>query len=107
MLTSGSSPGHEISFVNFSANLSNTTFDAQVGFNPPCGSAPAAELAGVGDRAVLDTSCVAISGRAWIIAEVDGDVVGLFFNAGEPAKTEAATVGTTLTTIAKDVLAAR
>ena len=107
VLTSGSSPGHEVEFTNFSANLPNTDFDAQVGYNPPCGSEPAKALSGVGDKAVIDTSCLTLSGSAWVLAEQGGDVFGVFVNMGAPSKAPVAEVEQVLTTIAKDALAAR
>ena len=106
VLTSGASPGHEVELTNFSVNLSSTTFEDQLGYNAPCGSDPAEELTGVGERAVLDTSCLALTGRAWVIAEHDGDVYGLFMNAGEPSKADPAQVRAVLTTIATEALAA-
>lgn len=105
VLTRGTSSGHEVELTNFSVNLANTTFEDQLGYNAPCGSEPAKELSGVGDRAVLDTSCLSLSGRAWVIAEHDGDVYGLFMDAGEPSKADPAQVATVLTTIATEALA--
>lgn len=107
VLTSGASPGHEVEFTNFSASLPDTDFDAQLGFNGPCGADPAKSLSGVGDKAVIDTSCLALSGRAWVIAEQGGDVFGVFVNMGEPSKAAPADVEKVLSTIAKDALAAR
>ncbi len=107
VLTKGTSPGHEVSFTNFSANLPNTNYDAQLGYNPPCTDGPAKTITGVGDKAVVDTSCLKLSGRAWVITESGGDVFGIFFDAGEPAKTDAAAIESTLVGIAKEALAAR
>lgn len=105
ILTSGSSPGHEISLTNLSASR-ETAFEDELTNNPGCGGA-AIELEGVGDQAVIDTSCLAMSGRAWVIAEVGGDVLLMSFDAGEPTDVDTATFTETFTVIATDMVAAR
>lgn len=104
VLTSGSSPGHEVSLSNLSANF-ETTFDAEVTNNAGCGEAT--DLEGTGDQAVVDTSCLGVSGMAWVIVDDGGDVLLVSFSAGEPSEADPAAVEDTLATIAQDMLAAR
>lgn len=105
ILTSGASPGHEVSLSNLSASF-DTTFDEQVAANLGCGDS-SVTVDGVGDQAVVDTSCLAISGRAWVLVDDGGDILLVSFNAAEPSDADPAAVEETLTTIAQDMLAAR
>lgn len=104
VLTSGASPGHEVALSNFSASF-ETTFDDQVAAYAGCDEATV--LDGVGDQAIIDTSCLAIAGSAWVIVDDGGDILLVSYDVGEPSTADLAAVEATLTTITQDMLAAR
>lgn len=103
ILTSGSSPGHELALTDL-ALVGTESFDEALSFNAGCEGAPA-EL-DLGDRAVLDTSCLELVGTAFALVQ-DGDAILLVtLELGEPA-TDASAVADAFTEAVVDTVAAR
>ena len=104
ILTSGSSPGHEIALTNL-AVVGTDSFEEALSFNTGCGDAEPTELTLV-DRTVVDTSCLEVVGTAFALAQ-DGDAVLLVeVDLGGPA-TDAAAVADAFTEVVVDVISAR
>lgn len=81
VLTSGSSPGHELALTNLSMS-GTASFDEALATYRGCSGEPT-EL-DLGERAVADGSCLGLSGKATVIVQ-DGDILLVTLNLGEPA----------------------
>jgi len=104
VLTSGSSPGHEISLANL-ASVGTTSFDEAVAGYASCSGSPTD--VDVADQAILDTSCLETAGSAWVIAEDGDDILLVYLSTGAPAEGDPAEIGDTLTEVAAGMVDAR
>lgn len=104
-VTSNGAPRNSVSFTDVTT-LRNRTFDDVVDGTPTCSASPT-PLRGVGDRAVIDTSCAATNGQARVIIEDGGYTLVLAYDAGGPAPVDDAAIATTLTEIARRIVAGR
>jgi hypothetical protein len=95
----GASAGQSFSFQNLTATGLATGFDEAVGNLAPC-SGEAEAVTDVGDGAVVDVSCLQQAGKATLLVEDGGEVLGFYLNNGMAEGVDPASVKETLIEVA-------
>jgi hypothetical protein len=104
VLTSGSSSGQEIALQEL-GSMGIASFDDALASYTGCSGEPTEiDLA---DRAVLDTSCLPTSGKAWVIAQSGEEVLYVSLNLGGPASGDPAAIGDAFAEAATAIVDAR
>ncbi len=81
----GNSSGQQFEFQNLTESSLSEGFEQTVGSLVGCGGASPEEVPDLGDRAVVDVSCLTPAGNGTLIVEHDGDVLGFYVRTGGAA----------------------
>jgi hypothetical protein len=88
------------------ATMGTTSFDDAVATYQGCTPDSAKDVE-IGDKAVVDTSCLPQSGTAQVIVDDGGDILRISMNIGEPAQGDTTAVGDAFVDAATAIVDAR